>query len=163
MKTLSEIQKTIISVYAMVFVGALMMLIPMSLIPYAGLACMSVGFISSYVYKWKNKHDEIMTYHMGYIVRTTWWSSLILLIGVGIFCSILISNGDLSAITNLMSNANNGVIPTENDIMVMQITFVKSNLKLITFAGGLCLIPYPVYLIYRAINGVRKLINDGNR
>ena len=150
--------KEIISLYALVTVGSILMVIPYGVLPFAGIACAFVGFIAAYFYKWRRKQDEKFVYHMRFIIRTGWWSSLILTIGVIVFGSIIYSNGDLSSIMNVMSAAERGIIPTENDIKLMQLQFVKDNLNLILMAAAIGLLPYPVYLIARMLQGVRQII-----
>jgi len=156
-KSLNETQKNIVAVYALIGAGSLMMTIPYSLLPFAGLACSMVGFVSAYVYRWKHKDNQKMQEHMTYIIRTVWWSSLILLIGTAIFASILVSNGDLSMINDLMANAENGMIPSDGDIRAMQAMFVHENMRLITIGAVVGLLPYPLYLIYRMVKGVRRI------
>ncbi len=158
MNTFNKDQKEIMSLYALVMVGALMMLVPYSLIPFAGVACMSVGLIATYFYKWKYKSNEVMQFHMSYIIRTVWWSTLILTIGVGLFSSILWSNGDWSIIYNMQDSVARGVIPTEADVQRSIWNFVQDNSTLIQWTSLVSLPPYPIYLIYRAIAGVKKLI-----
>lgn len=157
MSALNKDQKEIMSLYALVMVGALMMLIPYSLIPFAGVACMSVGLIATYFYKWRYKSNDVMQFHMSYIIRTVWWSTLILTIGVGLFCSILWSNGDWSIIYSMQDSMARGVIPTEADMQRSIWNFVQNNSALIQWTALLSLPPYPVYLIYRAVSGVKKL------
>jgi uncharacterized membrane protein len=151
-------QKNIISIYALVTVGAILMLAPYALLPFAGFACMTVGFVSAYIYKWRRSDNAVMVNHMKYIIRTTWWATLILFIGVILFASIIISNGDLSSINALMDSAERGVVPTESDILAMQMQFVQSNLKLISISAIITLAPYPLYLIYRMVRGVQTLL-----
>ncbi len=157
MNIFNKDQKEIVSLYALVMVGALMMLVPYSLIPFAGVACMSVGLIATYFYKWKYKSNDVMQFHMSYIIRTVWWSTLILMIGVGLFCSVLWANGDWSVINGMMNSVERGVVLSESDAQRFIFTFVETNASLIQWTALASLPPYPVYLIYRAISGVKKL------
>jgi len=156
MAKLSKQDREIISIYALVTVGSILMVVPYSALPFAGIACAFVGFIAAYIYKWRCKNDDIMVYHMRFIIRTSWWSTLILMIGIFIFGSIIYSNGDLSPIISVMDAAQRGMIPSDNDIRVMQLQFVGQNLSLIITAA-IALLPYPIYLIARMIQGVRQL------
>jgi uncharacterized membrane protein len=159
MNVLNKDQKEIISLYALVMVGALMMLVPYSLRPFAGVACMSVGLIATYFYKCKYKSNDLIQFHMRYIIRTVWWSTLILVVGVGLFCSILGANGDWSSVYNVQESIARGVILTESDMKIAIFSFVETNSTLISWVALLSLPPYPLYLAYRAICGVKKLIN----
>lgn len=154
---MSDIQKNILAVYALIAVGSVMMMVPFSLFPFAGMACSFVGFASAYVYRWKHKDDALMSEHMTYIIRTVWWSSLILLVGMLIFCSIIMTNGDLSMIYNLMDSTQNGILPTDADVRAMQIAFVNTNMDYITLGAIIGLLPYPLCLAYRMVRGVRKI------
>jgi uncharacterized membrane protein len=158
--SLSQIQKTILAVYALIAAGSIMMLVPHATVPFAGLACSMVGFLSAYVYRWKNKTDGILQFHMTYIIRTVWWASLILITGLFLFCVVLFNNGDLSMIYNVMSDAEKGLVPTDADMRVMQAEFVRTNVTLITITAAVCLLPYPLYLIIRMFNGVRKVLKQ---
>lgn len=153
--SMTEPQKTALNIYAMVTAGSVLMLIPYSLIPFAGIACLFVGFIAAYIYRARNKENMFLHSHMSYIIRTVWWSSLLLLVGLAVFTSIILSNGDLSMITDLLSEAERGIIPNENDIRMMQAGFVHSNASLITMAAIIGLLPYPVFLAWRMVKGIR--------
>lgn len=159
--TMSDTQKTALNVYAMVAAGMVLMLIPVSLVPFAGLACMTVGFIAAYLYRARNKDNLFLHSHMRYIIRTVWWASLILIIGLIIFSSILVLNGDISMITDMRDQAERGVIPTESDIRVMQANFVHTNADLILIAAFLALLPYPLYIAWRMVKGIRSAV-QGN-
>ena len=150
--------KTLISLYALVGAGSIMMIIPISLVPFAGLACAIVGFISAYIYRWKYKTDDLYQFHCTYIIRTIWWSSFILTIGIIVFGSIIFLNGDMAPINSMMASAERGVVPTEYDIYKMQIDFVQLNKGIIMIAALIALLPYPAYLIYRTFKGVKKLL-----
>jgi uncharacterized membrane protein len=157
MSDLSKQDKEIISLYALVTVGSILMVIPYSILPFAGLACAFVGFAAAYFYKWFKRGGDAMQFHARYIIKTGWWSTLILFIGILIFGSIIYFNGDLSSIFALVDGAGRGVVPNENEIRLMQLQFIRDNLSLIGL-GAIVLIPYPAFLIYRMIRGVRKLI-----
>lgn len=159
--TLTETQKTALNVYAMVAAGSVLMLIPVSIVPFAGLACLMVGFIAAYVYRARNREDGLMVSHMGYVIRTVWWSSLILLAGLVVFTSVLMANGDTSMITDLMKQAEKGIIPTEADVRAMQALFVQTNADLIIMTAAVTLLPYPLYLAFRMVSGVRKAVAGG--
>jgi uncharacterized membrane protein len=143
----------------MIGAGSLMMLIPYSMIPYAGFACAFVAFISAYFYRWRYKNkDEMMVFHMNYLIKSVWIANLILIVGIIIFGSIIFSNGDMSAIHAMMASAEKGVIPNEGDILAMQLSFLYANKALILMAAVIGLLPYPLYLISRIFKGVRILI-----
>jgi uncharacterized membrane protein len=150
-------KKDILSIYAMVSVGAIMMLIPYSLIPFAGFAAMTVGFLSAYIYRARAKDNIVLKEHMTRVIRTVWWSNLILLVAVIAFCSIIVSNGDLSMINALMNSAEKGVLPTESDIQAMQIDFVKTNIMLIGWTAMFTLSAYPIYILFHMVKGARLL------
>lgn len=155
--SLDALRKKILSVYAMVAAGSIMMLIPVSLIPLAGFSCAMVGFITAYLYRWRAGDNSLMSEHMTFVIRTVWWASLILLVGMGLFASVLMSNGDLSMIHDLVAQAERGLVPTESDIQMMQAAFVQANKRLIAVAAIICLLPYPLYLVVRMVNGVRRV------
>jgi len=155
---MTQTQKTIASLYAMVGAGSIMMVVPYSMIPYAGIACALVGFIATYIYKFKNKGNELYQFHCRYLIRTVWISSLILMLGIIVFGSIIFLNGDMSAINDMMLSAERGVVPSEYDIYAMQMQFVIVNKSIIILAAVIALLPYPLYLIYRTIKGVRVLV-----
>lgn len=155
---MNDIQKTCLTVYALTLVGSLLMMIPMGVLPFAGLACVIVGLGSAYIYRWRSSHGEMMHEHMAYIIRTIWWATLILFVGIGLFCSIIIANGDLSMVYDLMEQTEKGLIPTDADIRAMQYKFLDANSKIIGIAAFFGLLPYPLYLIYRLIRGVRRVI-----
>lgn len=157
MTNLTKQDKEIVTLYAMITVGSILMLIPYGALPFAGMACAFVGFISAYFYKWRHKGNEVMQFHTKHIIRTSWWSSLILLIGVVVFGGIVYNNGDLSAINQAMQAAERGVIPTDGDIQRMQLQFVKDNMQLILIAAAIGLLPYPAYLITKMVQGVKKI------
>ena len=142
----------------MMGVGSIMMVVPYSVIPFVGFVSVFVAFMACYFYRWRHKHDEEMVFHTKYLVRTSWWSSLILVLGIIIFGSIIFTNGDLTALNNLIKSSQAGVIPTENDIALMQINFVNANKKIIICAAIISLLPYPLYLFYRMVKGVKILI-----
>lgn len=156
--SLTAVQKNIMGVYALIACGSVMMLVPHPTIPFAGLACSLVGFLSAYMYRWRNKSDDMMQFHMTYIIRTVWWSSLILLVGLFLFATVLFNNGDLSMVYNVMGDAEKGVLPTDADMRAMQLDFVRTNMTLISITAAVCLLPYPLYLIVRMFNGVRKVL-----
>ena len=156
--SLSSIQKNILGVYALIACGSVMMVIPHPTIPMAGIACSLVGFLSAYIYRWRNKADDIMQFHMTYIIRTIWWSSLIMLIGLILFCLVLFNNGDLSMIYSVMADAEKGILPTDATTRQMQAEFVRTNIQLISVTAAVCLLPYPLYLIVRMFNGVRLIL-----
>ena len=157
MGDLTQNQKAILSLYALIGAGSLMMVIPASIILFAGIACALVGFFACYFYRWKYKADEAMVFHAGYLIRTTWWSSLILLIGLIVFGSIIFGNGDMGAINQMMQSAERGIVPNDADIIRMQLEFVQTNRTLI-YIAALALLPYPAFLLYRIVKGVKLLI-----
>ena len=150
-------KNTIASLYALIGAGAIMMVIPYIMLPLAGFSCTLVGVITAYIYRFKNRGDDIMQFHMRYLIRTFWWSSLILTVGIILFGCVVFFNGDMSAINNLMASAERGIIPTESDVAAMQIRFIKANQFLILISAAVCLLPYPIYLFYRIFKGVRVL------
>lgn len=150
-------KKTILGVYALVLVGSLLMLAPIGVLPFAGMACLITGMISAYIYRWRSQED-FMQNQMTFIIRTIWWASLILFIGILLFCSIIVANGDLSMITALTDQAENGIIPNDDDVRLMQHQFLVANKDIIIMAGAIGLLPYPLYLIYRTVNGVRYVL-----
>lgn len=160
MNYLSKDQKEIMSLYALVMVGALMMLVPYSLIPFAGIACMSVGLVATYLYKWKYKSNEVMQFHMSYIISTIWWSTLILMVAMGLFFSVLWANGDWSAIYSVRNSLERGIILSESDMQRLIWKFIQDNATLIQWSALLTLPTYPIYLIYRTVSGVKKLIKQ---
>jgi|GEM_PF-2392586 len=153
--SMTNSQKTVLSLYAVVMAGSVLMMIPHALVPSAGLVCVIVGLIAAYIYRANNKDDIFMTSHMCHITRTIWWLSLLLLVGLGLFMSIIWSNGDLSMITNLVQQAEQGVIPNESDVYTMQVAFIHTNKPLIMTAAAVSFLPYPVFLIWRVVKGVR--------
>lgn len=155
--TEQDIKKTLLTLYALVGAGSIMMLIPYMLLPYAGIACAFVGLMSAYFYRWKQKNNMMMAFHTTYIIRTVWVSSLILTIGVILFGCIIFYNGDMSVINMMMANVENGVVPSEADIASMQHIFVQTNKGLIITTALFVLTPYPLYLVYRTIKGLRTL------
>lgn len=155
---MNQNKKTILGLYALIGAGSLMMVTPFSIIPFAGISCAFVGFIACYFYRWKHKDNEDIVFHTSYLIRTTWWSSLILLVGVIVFGSIIFGNGDTSMIDQMIKSAERGIIPNEGDIMRMQIQFVQTNQKLIMLAAIIALLPYPAFLLYRIIKGARLVV-----
>lgn len=155
---MTETQKTIIAVYAMIMAGSVLTLVPYGIVPFSGLACLFVGAVAAYVYRWRNRDQNLMDSHMRYIIRTFWWSSLILLIGIAAFAAIIVSNGDLSMIDQMTKRAEAGIIPTEDDIQAMQYAFLQGNAKLIGLAALLSLPAYPFFLLYRVLRGVRSVV-----
>ena len=157
MTKLDKGQKNILSFYGLFGAGAIMMMLPFGIIPFAGVACALVMFFAAYFYRWRKKGQDDYQFHMTHIIRTTWLSQLILLIGVILFGTIIFNNGDMTAIHGMMTMAENGVVPNDNDIALMQLKFVQANKSLIVITGIVCLLPYPLYLIYRIVKGVRFL------
>lgn len=149
--------KTIFNLYALIAAGGILMMLPFALLPYAGMACLTVGFIAAYIYRWKNRGDEFMRFHTTYAIRTMWWSLLILLIGVFFFGCILFFNGDLTPIHQMMADAEKGMIANEADIRSMQYNFVRDNMSLIIIAGAITLLPYPIYIVVRCIKGAQMV------
>ena len=154
---MTNIQKTILTVYALVLAGGILAVIPIAILPVAGLSCLLVATIAAYIYRARDRNLLIQS-HMTHIIRTVWLSSLVLLIGVMVFCGIILSNGDLSMIYAMNDAAQQGIIPSENDIRLMQHQFLAANHDLILIAAMWGLLPYPLYLIYRLGNGVRRVI-----
>ena len=154
-------EKILLNLYALIAAGTVLCVLPFSLLPYAGLACITVGFIAAYVYRWRNRYNSLVQTHTTHIIHTMWWSMLILLIGIFMFACILVYNGDLSAIYNMMQEADKGIIVSEEDVRLMQITFVQINKKLILIAGAIALLPYPLYIFARVIKGVRSIKKAG--
>lgn len=152
-----HIVKNLTSLYAMIGAGSIMMVIPYSFIPFAGIACAFVAWIACYMYRWRNRGNELYQFHTTYLIRTIWWSSLILMLGVIVFGSIIFGNGDMSAINAMMESAQRGVIADQADILRMQIEFVRANSEIIIGAGIFCLLPYPLFLMYRIVRGIRIL------
>jgi uncharacterized membrane protein len=159
--TYNEQQKSILSLYALISAGAILTALPFSLLPYAGMACILVGFIAGYIYRMRNREYYFMVRHTTYIIRTVWWSFLILLAGVFFFACILVYNGDLSPIYQLMQQADRGVPPNQSDVRIMQDTFVRLNKDLIVISAIFCLMPYPAFVLYRCFKGVREIKKGG--
>lgn len=151
--------KTLLGVHALVGAGSLMMLIPYMMLPYAGVSCAFVGLMAAYFYRWRNKGDDMMVYNTSYIIRTVWISSLILTVGIILFACIIFFNGDMSVVNTMMANAEKGIVPTEYDIYAMQHIFVQTNRALIITTALITLSPYPLYLIYRTLKGVKSIVN----
>lgn len=153
---MTDIQKTSLTVYAMTLVGSLLMMVPTGIIPFAGMACLVVGLGSAYIYRWRS-NDPVMTQNMTYMIRTVWWATLILFIGITFFCSIIVTNGDLSMIHALTEQAERGLVPTDSDIRIMQHHFLNTNKKIIQISALISLLPYPLYLIVRTVKGARAI------
>ena len=161
--TYTRNDKKILNLYGLIVAGAILTMIPVSVVPYAGLACLTVGFIAAYFYRYGNRNDAFMVAQTTYVIRTMWWSTLILFIGIAMFACIIVFNGDLSGIHALMERTEKGLLITETEIQAMQARFVQANLKLISIAALLCLLPYPVYIIARAIQGVKSIKNRAEK
>lgn len=157
MADLDKNQREILSLYAFMGAGSLMMVIPFFVIPFVGLTCAFVAFMACYFYRWRQKNNEDMVFHTSYLIRTSWWSSLILVVGIIVFGSIIFGNGDMGSLNSLINSTQAGVIPTEEDILRMQIDLVEANKSLILIAGAVSLLPYPLFIIYRVVKGVKIL------
>ena len=157
MTSYTETEKNILTLYALTTAGAILSMIPLSLLPYAGLACVTVGFIACYIFRMRNKNNELMVFHTTYLIQTMWWASLILVIGILLFACIIFFNGDLSSIYQLMGDAERGLLPEESDIRAMQGEFVRSNVTLILIAAIFCLLPFPLYILFKTLKGVKIL------
>ena len=155
--TLSNQEKLIYGHYALIGAGAIMMIIPVSLLPYAGLSCVFVGLISAYIHRLRHKQSDVTVFHMIYLIKTCWISTLILTVGIILFGSIIFFNGDLGVIDQMITQAQSGVIPTDADMIAMQLEFVEANRDLILIAAIICLLPYPAYILYRTIKGARMV------
>lgn len=153
--------KAILNLYGLITAGAVLTMIPVSVVPYAGLACLLVGFVAAYVYKFRHRQNECMAFHTRHIIRTMWWSTLILFLGIAMFACIIVFNGDLSSIHSLMERTERGLLITDVEVRAMQASFVQANLSLISIAALCCLLPYPIYIIARAIKGVKGIKKTG--
>lgn len=158
MENLTKSQKNILGLYGLFGAGAVMMMTPYGIIPFAGLACVLVVFFAAYFYRWRKNNNNDFKFHMTHIIRTSWLSQLVLLIGIILFGTIIYSNGDMTSINALMDMAERGIVPNENDISIMQLKFTEENKNLILMSGAVCLLPYPLYLFYRIVKGVRLLL-----
>jgi uncharacterized membrane protein len=148
-------QKTILSLYALIAAGATLCMIPVSLLPFAGMACLLVGHIAAYIYKWRYSENDFMVENLRYIIRTLWWSFVILMVGIFMFGCLIFLNGDLSALNNLRIQTDKGIIPSQQDIQMMQGQFVQDNRGLILMSAFFCLMPYPLYIAGRILQKVK--------
>lgn len=155
---MNDTQKSIIGLYAMLVAGAVLTVTPYSLFPIAGMACVLVVWLSVIFQKFRSGNDEAMTFHLGYINRIILWSFLILLASLFLFGCMVFFNGDISAINRMMQSAEKGIILEAGDIAKMNYEFVMANKELILFSALLCAMPYPLFIIYKSIMGVKILI-----
>lgn len=157
----SHTEKTVLHLYAMIAAGTVLSMMPLSFLPYAGLACMLVGFMAAYVYRFKDRDNEVMSRHMRYITATMWWSVPVLFVGIALFGCIVYFNGDLGAIHALMADTEKGIVPTEDDVRAMEIAFIGANQSLIMIAAAITLLPYPLFILWRIFRGVRMVKKKG--
>lgn len=162
MATYTKDQKTVFSLYAFVLTGSILLVIPYSLIPIAGLACVLVGLPSAYLYRRTFKDKPPARQAMTDLIGTIWWAQLILTVAIGLFVSVLAANGDFTAIDTLMADAEKGIVPTETDMRAMQLSFVQDNLSLITWTALLTLPVYPVFLVVRLVGGIRRFLKSSS-
>jgi len=155
---MTNTQKNIIGLYSMMMAGGILSVIPYSLFPMAGMACILVVWISAIVQKLRAKDDEIIRFHMSYINRTVLWSILVMMLCIFLFGCLVFFNGDMSAIKSMMRSAESGIILETGDVAMMQYEFVMANKDLIVWAALISFIPYPAYLIYKSVKGVRILL-----
>lgn len=150
-------QKNIMGLYAMIGAGSILTFVPYSILPIAGFVSVFVGWIASFAYRFKYRDNDMYQFHMKYLNGTILLSSLVLMICVFFFGSIVYFNGDLGPVNDVMQAAERGVVPTQADIARMQYEFVMTNKDLISMTAIFTLSPYPIYLISRIVKGVRKI------
>ena len=160
-RTYNASEKKILTLYALITAGTILSMLPFLLLPYAGLASISVGFLAAYIYRFKNRDNEFMVFHTTYLIRVLWWSSLILIVGIAMFACIIVFNGDLSSIDYLMMQAQQGLPPTEVEVLEMQRNFVSANRTLITIAAAFCLLPYPLFIFVKIIKALLIIRKKG--
>lgn len=150
----TESEKIILNLYALVATGAILSVIPFTLLPFAGMACLTIGLIAAYIYRYKGKGDQLVRYHTTNLIRAMWWSVLVLMAGVIAFSCVLVFNGDLTPIMKLMEASEKGIVPTEDDVRIMQANFVYVNQQLIVWAAALSFLPFPLFVLFRVFKGV---------
>ena len=155
-------QKKSLFLYATVMAGSLLMLIPQPVLPFMGLTFMMTGFIGAYIVRSQHKNNALLKNMTTYLIRTIWWSVLLLGIGLFLFISIIYANGDFTTMNEFRNTTESGVLPTDNEVRVMQWEFIQTNATLISWAAIICLLPYPIFLMVRLLTGVHKTLKLEN-
>lgn len=97
--------------------------------------------------------DTPLKSHATYLIRTFWiWSSILFagLVTAGIYISL---NGDMSVIDTMMQNAENGIIPTEEETSALIHTYLESNFDMIVTTAIVCIAPAHIYAAYKLYKG----------
>ena len=66
----------------------------------------------------------------------------------------------MSAIQDMISKSETGLVPTDQDMAVAISKFLQTNMQLILTAGSISLLPYPLYILVKIFIGVRHLIQQ---
>ena len=155
---MTNTQKKLLNIYALLWVGVVLMAVPYDILVVIGLSCFLVGFVSCYIYRWRNRRDEMFRHYTTSAIRTVWWSQLIFIAGIILFGSIIFLNGDLSMINAMYETANKGILMTESDLIEMQAKFIHQNWQIIRVAFLIAFLPFYGFLFYRFGRDVRRIV-----
>jgi hypothetical protein len=145
--------------YALGIAGVILMLVPHSIVPFTGVSCLLTGFFGSYIIRIRSENNQLKD-NMTHFIRTIWIGASLLAIGFLLFLSIIYANADFSSLKNFESDANSGVIATNNEVKMMRALFFQSNSFLIFMTACVCFVPIPVFMAYRMLNGVRRIVSS---
>jgi uncharacterized membrane protein len=141
-------QKTLLQIYVAYLISLICNIIPSSTVQTFGMILFIIIFIATYFYRSKSEENSLINTHMQYIIKNIWISSMFLIIGM--IAAYLLA--DHSIINQTMNAIQQGIIPSEDQINDLLLTYFKFNI----FVFIATLSPSLIYLAYRLINGMVK-------
>jgi uncharacterized membrane protein len=146
MQKMDKEQKTTLQLYYAYIASIICNVIPSSTVQTFGLILFIIIFIATYIFRSKAKDKSFMHNHMHYIIKSIWISSLILIIGM--IAAYFMA--DHSIIYNIMENAKNGLVLTQDQLNSILMNYMRANLLVFIVTLTPCLI----YLAYRLSKGI---------
>ena len=138
--------KEIASIYVLYMVSWIMSVIPHTTTASFGTVLVFVTFISIYILRNQSKEDSIAYSHYVTMIKTTWISSLMAVVGI-VICFFM---ADQSVLNNMMQSAMSGIIPSKNQMALLAENYMRTNMFLFLAVFS----PMLMYLFYRLGKGL---------
>lgn len=150
-------QKSIINaLYICLIISTVLSFMPYLNAVIASAALFIVTLFAAYIYRMKDTPDGLLYNHMTYLIGTIWISSSFLILGIMAAGYCVYMNGDHSVVQTAMNGVQSGVMPSEEEMKGMTMSYVRDNLRLIVSASLVFVGPPLLYLVYRVANGYAR-------
>jgi len=151
-------KSTINSLYALLILSTILSFVPFMAAQAFSLILLTVVLIAAYIYRFKDKEDGLLYNHMTYLIGTIWIGTTVIVLGIVAAGLWVYMKGDHAIIHDLMTQAQGGYIPGEDEASSIMINYMTANKSLLVTASLVTIGPAILYFVYRIANGFSRAL-----